>query len=148
MHVTAAGRTIEKEIFVAVSPERAFRAWTEKEELERWFALEVDIDLRPDGSWRFQWSSMSATGTILEIDPPQLLVMEWDHSPAFTNTVSTIQFTPESDGTLIRLRISGYGEGPDWDAMYDGVAGGWATALADLKRWLEDGATDGTFRTS
>ncbi len=148
MHVIAAGRTIEKEIFVAVSPERAFRAWTEKEELERWCALEVEIDLRQGGNWRFQWTNDVATGAFIEIDPPRLLVMEWHGVPLLSNTLCTVEFTPEADGTLIRLRDTGYGSGPDWDAMYDGVNSGWGTALGDLKRWMESGATDGTFRTS
>jgi len=31
------GRTIEKEIFIRATPERVFRALTEKAELEAWF---------------------------------------------------------------------------------------------------------------
>jgi len=142
------GRTVEKEVFVAVSPERAFRAFTDKTELERWFAIEVEIDLRNGGHWHFQWTNDAATGTFIEVDPPRRLVMEWHNAAPLGNTICTIEFTPESDGTLIRLRDSGYGQGDDWDAIYDGVNGGWGTALGDLKRWLEDGATDGTFRTS
>ena len=148
MQVTTTGRTIEKEVFVAVSPEQAFRAFTRKEELERWFAIEVEVDLRQGGAWRVQWTNEFVTGTFVEIDPPRLLVMEWHGLPPLGNTLCTIEFTPEVDGTRIRLLDSGYGTGDDWDAMYDGVNIGWGTALGDLKRWLEDGASDGTFRIS
>ncbi len=142
------GRSIEKEIFVAVSPERAFRAFVDTDDLEHWFAIKAEIDARPGGDWTMTWSSMAATGTIVEIDPPRLLVMETVNEPPFGNTILRFEFTPESDGTLVRLINSGFGTGDDWDAYHDGVNSGWGDALRDLKRWLEDGASDGSFRLS
>ena len=148
MQITTTGRTIEKELFVAVSPERAFRAFTRKEELERWFVIDAELDLRVGGRWRFRWTRDVATGTFVEIDPPRLVVMEWDETPPLTNTLVTVTFDPEADGTRIRLLNSGFGTGDDWDALYDGVNSGWGTGLADLKQWLETGAENGSFRIS
>lgn len=47
------GRTFEKEIFIHVTPERVFRAPTEKAERERWFLTEATVDVRPGGALRF-----------------------------------------------------------------------------------------------
>ena len=41
-----AGRTVEKEMFIAAAPERVYRAFTAKEDLERWFVTSADIEAR------------------------------------------------------------------------------------------------------
>ncbi|HET8842944.1 MAG TPA: SRPBCC domain-containing protein, partial [Ktedonobacteraceae bacterium] len=63
------GRSIEKELFIKASPERVFRALTEKEELERWFMKEAEVDLRPGGAIRFEWRlGVTNVGKILVFD--------------------------------------------------------------------------------
>src|SRR5579883_3388435 len=52
---TPMGRSIEKEVIIKANPERVFRALTEREELERWFARTAEIDLRPGSAINLEW---------------------------------------------------------------------------------------------
>jgi uncharacterized protein YndB with AHSA1/START domain len=68
--------------------EEVFRAWTDPEEIKRWFGPgefhtpEADVDLRPGGSYRFvmhppEGNPMPISGTYQEIDAPERLVYTW-----------------------------------------------------------------------
>jgi uncharacterized protein YndB with AHSA1/START domain len=57
-------------------------AWTtalDLQELERWFANDVELDLRPGGEATFRWSNgESRHATVTEIEPGERLSLEWD----------------------------------------------------------------------
>jgi hypothetical protein len=55
MSTTTTGRRLEKELFIRATPERVWRALTEKAELEQWFLTEAVVDVRPGGALRFAW---------------------------------------------------------------------------------------------
>ena len=68
--------------------DEVFRAWTDPEEIKRWFGPgefhtpEAEVDLRPGGAYRFlmqapDGNSMPVIGTYEEIDPPARLVYTW-----------------------------------------------------------------------
>jgi uncharacterized protein YndB with AHSA1/START domain len=68
--------------------EDVFRAWTEPEQIKRWFGPgefhtpEAEVDLRPGGGYRFVMvapggNPMPIIGTYHEIDEPALLVYTW-----------------------------------------------------------------------
>lgn len=46
----AVGRTVEKELFIAAAPERVYLAFTVKENLERWFVTNAEIQARIGGT--------------------------------------------------------------------------------------------------
>ncbi|HEX4206979.1 MAG TPA: SRPBCC domain-containing protein [Ktedonobacteraceae bacterium] len=133
------GRTLEKELFIKATPERVFRALTEKEDLERWFLVKAEVDLRPGGAIRFEWApDVFEVGKILVLEPPHRLSYTWEAlSPSPTTT--TFELTAENDGTRLRLVHSGIGEGGDWDTYYTSVNGGWSLHLNNLTSWLETG---------
>ena len=135
----AIGRTIEKELFIAVSPERVYRAFTTKDELERWFVTSADVELRPGGAYNLWWREDHTSGQYVELDPPHKLVFTWDEGPKHGITTCTIELIPENDGTLLRLTHTGFLDGDNWDALYDGVSRGWTMELDHLKTWLETG---------
>lgn len=133
------GRALEKELFIKATPERVFRALTEKEDLERWFLVKAEIDLRPGGAIRFEWApDVFEVGKILVLEPPHRLSYTWKaHSP--NPTTITFELTEENDGTSLHLVHSGIGEGGDWDNYYTSVNGGWSLHLKNLISWLETG---------
>jgi uncharacterized protein YndB with AHSA1/START domain len=133
------GRTIEKEVFIAAAPERVFRAFTTKEDLEHWFVTRAEIDARVGGTYQLWWTQDTTHGEFLEFDPPRRLSFTWDEGPKLAPTTSTIEFIPEADGTLVRLTHTGFGESGDWDELYNGVNSGWTEELGNLKIWLETG---------
>jgi uncharacterized protein YndB with AHSA1/START domain len=136
----ATGRTIEKEIFIRATPERVFRALTEKAELEAWFVKEATIDLRVGGALRLFWDPESVEGTFLEIDPPRRVVFTWDERPAIAGiTTSAFTLTAEGDGTRLHLVHSGFGTGEAWDRLFENITGGWNEELENLRRYLVEG---------
>jgi uncharacterized protein YndB with AHSA1/START domain len=73
---------------IPASREEAFKAWTDPEQIKRWFGPgefrtpEAEFDLRPGGSYRFVMEApggnpMPISGTYHEIDEPSLLVYTW-----------------------------------------------------------------------
>jgi uncharacterized protein YndB with AHSA1/START domain len=136
---TVTGRSLEKEIFINASPERVFRALTEKEELERWFLMRAEVDLRVGGAIKFEWSpDASESGKVLDVEPPHRVSYSWEALSPSPTTI-TFELTPENAGTRLRLTHSGIGEGVDWDNYYNSVNGGWSAHLVDLTSWLETG---------
>lgn len=134
------GRMMEKEIFIRATPERVFRALTEKAELEAWFVHEATIDLRVGGALRLFWDPESVEGTFLEVDPPRRVVFTWDERPAIAGiTTSAFTLTAEGDGTRLHLVHSGFGSGAAWDRLFENINGGWDSELDNLRRWLEAG---------
>jgi uncharacterized protein YndB with AHSA1/START domain len=133
------GRTIEKEIFIHATPERVFRALTEKAELERWFLTEATVDVRPGGALRFAWQNDVTTGVFREVDPPRRLVYGWEEANGLGMTTITFTLTPEGDGTRLHLVHTGFGSGPQWDDAYAGTDRGWREELERLRAWLDEG---------
>ena len=133
------GRTLEKEMFIKASPQRVFQALTTKEDLERWFLVKAEVDVRPGGAIRFEWGQdMVEEGKILVCEPPHRLSYTWETFGPGPTTI-TFELTEENDGTRLHLTHTGIGEGEDWDNYYTSVNGGWIAHLADLTSWLETG---------
>lgn len=133
------GRTIEKELFIRATPERVFRALTEKAELEAWFVKEATIDLRVGGAMRLFWGPETVEGTFLDVDPPRRLVFTWDERPAIAGvTTSAFTLTAEGEGTRLHLVHSGFGSGAAWDRLFGNINGGWDEELQKLRAYLEE----------
>jgi uncharacterized protein YndB with AHSA1/START domain len=133
------GRTLEKELFIKASPQRVFQALTTKEDLERWFLVKAEIDVRPGGAIRFEWGpAMVEVGKILVYEPPHRLSYTWEAMEPHPTTI-TFELTAQNDGTHLRLIHTGIGEGEDWDTYYNSVNGGWSAHLGDLAAWIETG---------
>ncbi len=134
------GRILEKEIFIRATPERVFRALTDKADLEAWFVKEATIDLRVGGALRLFWGPTFVEGTYLEVDPPHRLVFTWNERPTTDGiTTTAFTFTPEGDGTRLHLLHTGFGTGEAWDRLFDGVDSGWNDELKNLRAHIEDG---------
>ena len=132
------GRTIEREIVIAAAADRIFAALTVPEELERWFATSATGVAQPGEPLRVFWEGDGhVDGHYVEVSPPERLVYEW-HNPPGTTRIS-VQLAPENGGTRLTLTVIGYGDGEDWDALYNGESQGWGPLLGALKKWVEMG---------
>lgn len=125
------------------SQARVFRAWTEPDQIVQWFGThaltDVAIDLRIGGTWRFHFAEdgngrSTLRGCYTEISPDDRLAFTWAHELARADgaiettpeSQVTITFTPERDGTFVRLVHSGIqstggrsGVGHGWDASFE-----------------------------
>jgi uncharacterized protein YndB with AHSA1/START domain len=132
-------KTITKEQFIKATSERVFKALTEKQELERWFVQEADIELKPGGTIRTNWApGMGEHGKVKEVKPSQLFSFTWEGAFSPTPTTLTFELRAEKDGTLLTFTHSGIGEGEGWEA-YTNMGKGWDAHLKDLTSWIETG---------
>ena len=132
-------KTITKEQFIKATPERVFQALTEKQELERWFVQEADIELKPGGTIRTELApGMVEHGKVKEVKPSQLFSFTWEGAFSPTPTALTFELTKENDGTLLTLTHSGIGEGEKWE-VYTTISKAWDAHLKDLTAWIETG---------
>ena len=119
---------------VAASPERAFEAWSDPEQVSRWTcpdptaSVDVEIDLRVGGRYlirmHVEGGPFTAHGTYREVDPPRRLVYTWgwkEEAHAMkAETVVTVEFAPVEKGTEIRLTHSGFPTPDDRDGHEEG----------------------------
>lgn len=81
--------TLEITRLINAPRERVFKAWTDPEQLKKWFRPDDDTvvplvksDLRAGGKYRIQMKKPdgefhTAAGTYLEVKPPERLVFTW-----------------------------------------------------------------------
>lgn len=139
------------EIHIAAPPERIFQALTDPNQLAQWWGqtglyrlTDCRADVRPGGTWQSIGVSadgqpFQTSGEYLEVDPPHLLVYTWlaDWDGGTKSTVR-FEFTPSGDGTLVKLRHSGFATQPETGKHY---SGGWPTVLGWMQSFVEKGET-------
>lgn len=135
---TPTSRSVEKELFIRATPERVFKALTDKADLEHWYVTKVEIDLHPGGTVRFEWGDDYETGHIVTLEPPQRLGYTWD-TMSETPTRITFELAAEGEGTRLYVAHTGIGEGGDWERFYERSDTGWNEELEHLRAWLETG---------
>src|SRR6266852_2787555 len=86
---TAEDLTLEIKRLIKAPRERVFEAWTDPEQLKKWFGPDDDmvvplakVDLRVGGKYRIQMKRPdgefhTAVGTYREVNPPERLVFTW-----------------------------------------------------------------------
>jgi uncharacterized protein YndB with AHSA1/START domain len=97
--------------------EEVFRAWTEPEQLIRWFTGPLgttegaEMDVRPGGTYRIDFDSRllpaaSIIGTYLEVEPPERLVctFAWEGQGRYAFLLSSALDVPQA-GEESRLTV-------------------------------------------
>lgn len=125
---------------VAATPERAFAAWTDAEQLAAWWWPQLagttyDVDARPGGRYRIESPAIGATvtGVYTEVDPPSRLAFTWvwdDGEPdAVVEDTVVVTFEPEDAGTRVTVEHTSVAHAPD-----GGAAQGWNDVMDRLVR--------------
>jgi uncharacterized protein YndB with AHSA1/START domain len=142
----ANGLTLHLERVVRGSPERAFAACVEPEELATWWgpagftSPSVDLDVRAGGTYRIamqppEGELFHLSGRFLEVDAPTLLTYTfvWEEpDPDDRETVVRLTFAPVGDGTRIVLDHGRFAT----EARYELHRDGWTEALDRLAAFL------------
>src|SRR3954447_22162588 len=120
-----AGAGIELQRRFRASPDRVFRAWTEAAALREWWcppgwiAGDIEIDLRPGGTYRIEMrrigggERVAVCGEFLEVTPSRRLVYTWKWDGAFAEmapTLVTVEIDGSEDGTFLTLRHGNFGD--------------------------------------
>ncbi len=130
--------------------ENVFRAFTDPNELVRWWGPEgmdvpeIHLDLRPGGKWRTCMRSSEGTlhcvgGVYREVTPPERLVMTWIWEQGDLEgreMLVTLEFADSNGGTELRLT---HAQLPSESAR-DAHRGGWTSSLGCLERYLQEAA--------
>jgi len=142
--------TIVSEIHIAAPAARVFQALVEPAQLVQWWGqkglyqcTKFQNELRAGGKWKSEGvgpdgNRFEASGEYVEIDPPRLLVYTWVASwtGEFRTSVRW-ELEPTKEGTLVRIRHSGFAAHPELPQGYKG----WPRMLGWLQALLERGET-------
>jgi len=137
-----AKHTLRLERRFAAPPERVYRAFTEPEELRRWWGPtgfttpRIKLDVRPGGAYALTMKAPSGklhhlAGVYKVVEPNRRLVYTWSWQEggyAGIPTTVTLEFLPEGKGT--RLRVTH--EAMTSAEMVDDHKGGWSSCLDRL----------------
>lgn len=127
--------------------ERVFGAWTDPQQLARWWGPDgftnpvCDIDARPGGKMRIHMRAPDGTvypmtGTFREIDLPQRLVftaVAEDHAGnALLESYTTVTFDERGGTTMVTVEAKAVGLAPSAPQMLAGMNAGWTQSLERL----------------
>jgi len=129
--------------------ERVFRAWTEPEQLAKWWGPkgftvpDHTIDVRPGGAWRTTMRSPEGNdhvvaGVYREITPPERLVFTWGwetEGPRGHETVVTIELHERDGGTELQLTQELFENETSRDMHHQG----WSGCMDSLDDALREG---------
>ena len=130
--------------YIRTTPERLWAALTTPEFMRQyWFGCHVATDWKRGSAWRLEFKDgrVADGGTIVEIDPPRRLVLEWrnEWSPELNaegDSRCTMELEPADDA--VKLTVTHAMAKPE-SKLIHAVGGGWPKILSNLKSLLETG---------
>lgn len=124
-------------IEIAASPERVFRAWTEANEVQSWFANRAESEPKKGGRYYLEFLGGDiADMKFLDLRKPSRVVFTFGHKG---ETVA-VKIRKSGKGTVCELEQAGMSTSPKSRVhMHMGCKTGWVFFLTNLKAWLEHG---------
>jgi uncharacterized protein YndB with AHSA1/START domain len=145
--------TIERDVLIDAPADVVWRTITEPDQITRWFADEVELDLRDGGAGTLVFEGkMTAPLVVVAVEPPLRFSFRWCHpegeAPVPGNSV-LVEFTLVAEGaerTRLRVTETGLdtiGWSDDDKARYaEEHRAGWETIAGRLGGLLGGGSTD------
>jgi uncharacterized protein YndB with AHSA1/START domain len=93
---------VTREIVFPDPPDEVWKALTEAEQLEEWFANDVELDVREGGDGVFRWDDgEERRATVLVVEPGERLVLDWADEGEVEFTLEVVE-----EGTRLLVRES------------------------------------------
>ncbi|MFL5969693.1 MAG: SRPBCC domain-containing protein [Gaiellaceae bacterium] len=93
---------VTREIVFPVPPDEVWEALTDPDQLEEWFANDVELDPREGGEGVFRWDDGEERhATVVEAAPGERLVLDWDDEGTVELTLEEVE-----EGTRLLVRES------------------------------------------
>jgi uncharacterized protein YndB with AHSA1/START domain len=123
-------RALRFTIDLPTDPDTVWRLLTDPAALAEWFAPRVEGSGAAGGTLSFSWTPEMTWNTKVALSERGRLVRwqdDYDYTqlPPTGPVVIEWQLSPGPGGTRLTLVHSGFGDGADWDEMYDGTSAGW-----------------------
>jgi uncharacterized protein YndB with AHSA1/START domain len=140
------GRSIDTSIRINTSPERAWAAWANPQDIANWFVDRAEGVAAPGEvmTWFFDTFNYRLPVPIIEAEPGKTFVTGSGDQPGPQGFPYLLDVTiaRAAGTTVVRLLNSGFSPDATFDDEFEGVVSGWKMALATMKHWLEhyDGA--------
>jgi uncharacterized protein YndB with AHSA1/START domain len=149
--MTEIGQELELEVEhrFAAPRERVFDAWIDPEVLKRWWAAAptwdtplTEVDAREGGIYRLSMRTDTGDvhtvhGEFTEVRPPERLAYTWSWAEGpdaamagSESSIVVVDFIEDGDGTLVKLRHSGFAGEQIREMHVDG----WNAVLGNLER--------------
>jgi uncharacterized protein YndB with AHSA1/START domain len=91
---------VTREIVFPVPPDEVWEALTDPEQLEEWFANDVELDPREGGAGLFRWDDgEERRATVLVAEPGERLVLDWDEEGEVEFILEEVE-----EGTRLHVR--------------------------------------------
>ncbi len=131
-------------IFIRTTPAKLWEALTDPQIIRQyWFNTTVECKWTKGSPWKMARpdGSLTDTGEILEIAPPQRMVIRWQHEwmpelKAEGPSRCTIELEPVDNA--VKLTVTHEIDRPE-SKLITAVSGGWPRLLSNLKSLLETG---------
>jgi uncharacterized protein YndB with AHSA1/START domain len=126
------------------SPAKVFQAWTDPEQIRRWFGPAqtqvtlADFELKAGGRWQIIGTSPDGeehhvSGMVREVVDNAKLVYTWAwRSTPERESLVTVEFAPDGTGTMLTLTHAQFFDEPARERHTQG----WNGALDKLERYL------------
>lgn len=101
-------KVYERTLSIDAAPQTVWEFFVDPEKLKRWMGIDVNLDARPGGTYRFEViPGHIALGEYIELDKPNRLVFTWgwegnDGVPPGSSTIE-VELTAHGDGTNLHF---------------------------------------------
>ena len=119
--------------FINAEPRQAYRAFTRSLAFRQWLCDSAQADPRPGGRLYLWWLSGYFTcGEFTHLERHKRVTFTWFGKGEPGPTEVRVTFTPQDDGTLVRLVHDGSGPGEEWAETRSQFQKGWDISLGNL----------------
>ena len=114
--------TIVKVFHVNAPPERVYKAFTDRKDMQEWMADHFEINARKGGKFKMGRESdgYATTGEFLEVAPNQLLVYTWRMNEYDKATGKPIPNWSDDNPSKVTIRFEKAGKGTKLTVTHEG----------------------------
>jgi uncharacterized protein YndB with AHSA1/START domain len=152
----ALNRSIEKEVLVPAPVRDVWHAWTTNEGARTFFSAHTNIYAKLGAPYEIYFVPEKPYGKqgcegcrVHSLVPMKLLAFTWNSPPQFPSirepnlhTIVYLRFEEEGGATRLRFSQVGWGEGDEWQQVYEYFEKAWDSVLGRLRVRFTHGPID------
>ncbi len=155
--LSAAERSIDKQVVVNATLDQLWAAWTTREGIVSFFAPDAVIDARVGGAFHIHIDPGAPPGSkgaddmrYMALQPKRMLSFDWNAPPSLPGVRQQRSFVVlrfealDERRSRLTLHHTGWGDGGEWDQAYAYFDRAWGNVLANLQKRFDSGPVDWT----